>query len=485
MGFLDKLSSTKRPQPGTTVAAASQVRVALLSLNRPSAPYQIVDGASERVDLIAGWKIVDAQWYEIFAKAGLSKVFKISLKLDETNHAVRASDREVLCLMVSRCAELVALCDRLQRAAAIHSVRHGICLHGGVGTRSGVQLPLRHARDQRTDPGGGHELRLDVPRGSLWEALDVITGREARMVDRSARIAANNIKVEDTTRALLERYKARHDLPTIKNIKSAPNKLPSVRGEVVHFWVYPVYELVPQEGVEKRFGGTLFITNARLWFNSDEYTSRGFPPRSVGMSTITHFEVDPYEIREGQPGGQRLKVKTSSNGAQADFWFAMSEPYGDVFLLCLSRLVPVGQRTNESLPTADGERCTPDTRSCPNCGHTVPLGARFCASCGSALRAPEQETTHEDTSQGEAFIGWATGAFPNTVLTRTPTSLMLLFTTDRTVVAKDQAAVMGSRYYTGHVPVDMRGVGSASIEYPREPLPIPDNAATESRRPIH
>ena len=285
------------------------------------------------------------------------------------------------------------------------------------------------------------------------------------MFDRNARIAANNIKVEDTTRDLLEKYKARHDLPTIKNIKSAPNKLPSVRGEVVHFWVYPVYELVPQEGVEKRFEGTLFITNARLWFNSDEYTSRGFPPRSVGKSTITHFEVDPCEIREGQPGGQRLKVKTSSNGAQADFWFAMSEPYGDVFLLCLSRLVPVGQRTNESLPTADGERRTPDTRSCPNCGHTVPLGARFCASCGGALRAPEQETTHEDTSQGEAFIGWTTGAFPNTVLTRTPTSLMLLFTTDRTVVAKDQAAVMGSRYYTGHVPVDMRGVGSASIEY--------------------
>jgi hypothetical protein len=42
---------------------------------------------------------------------------------------------------------------------------------------------------------------------------------------------------------------------------------------------------------------------------------------------------------------------------------------------------------------------------------------------------------------------------------------MLLFTTDRTVVAKDAAAVMGSRYYTGHAAVDMRGVGSASIEY--------------------
>jgi hypothetical protein len=46
------------------------------------------------VDLIAEWKIVDAQWYEIFAKAGLSKIFRIYLKFNETNHEVRAMDRE-------------------------------------------------------------------------------------------------------------------------------------------------------------------------------------------------------------------------------------------------------------------------------------------------------------------------------------------------------------------------------------------------------
>lgn len=94
MGFLDRLSSTKRPQPGTTVLPASQVRAALLSLNRASAPYRIVDGTSEGVDLIAEWRIVDAQWYEIFAKAGLSKVFRIYMKLDEMNHSVRTLDRE-------------------------------------------------------------------------------------------------------------------------------------------------------------------------------------------------------------------------------------------------------------------------------------------------------------------------------------------------------------------------------------------------------
>jgi len=37
---------------------------------------------------------VDAQWYQIFAKAGLTKVFRIYLKLDPEKHEVRALDRE-------------------------------------------------------------------------------------------------------------------------------------------------------------------------------------------------------------------------------------------------------------------------------------------------------------------------------------------------------------------------------------------------------
>jgi hypothetical protein len=53
-----------------------------------------VDGASEGVDLIAEWKIVDARWYEIFAKAGLTKAFRIFLKLDDGRKHVRAQDRE-------------------------------------------------------------------------------------------------------------------------------------------------------------------------------------------------------------------------------------------------------------------------------------------------------------------------------------------------------------------------------------------------------
>lgn len=94
MRLLDFFSSTKRPKAGTRTCSAQEVRDALLALNRPTAPYQITDGRDDAVDLVAEWRIVDAAWYEIFAKAGLEKVFRIQMKLDEAKHEVRAVDRE-------------------------------------------------------------------------------------------------------------------------------------------------------------------------------------------------------------------------------------------------------------------------------------------------------------------------------------------------------------------------------------------------------
>ncbi len=96
MGLLDSLTSTKRPAPGTPVLSPQEVLDKLMSLNRPSAPFQLVDGHAEGADVIAEWKIVDAQWHEVFAKAGLTKVFKIYLKLDPGKNEVRAMDREYL-----------------------------------------------------------------------------------------------------------------------------------------------------------------------------------------------------------------------------------------------------------------------------------------------------------------------------------------------------------------------------------------------------
>jgi hypothetical protein len=84
----------KKPDANVPVLPPEEVLARLSALNRPTAPYHIIDGKSENVDLIAEWKIVDAHWIEIFAKAGTSKVFRIYMKLDPEKHEVRAMDKE-------------------------------------------------------------------------------------------------------------------------------------------------------------------------------------------------------------------------------------------------------------------------------------------------------------------------------------------------------------------------------------------------------
>jgi hypothetical protein len=84
----------KKPTINVPAIPADEIRARLLGLNRPSAPYRIADGQAEGADLIAEWKIVDASWYEIFAKAKLEKVFRIYMKLDASKNEVRAQDHE-------------------------------------------------------------------------------------------------------------------------------------------------------------------------------------------------------------------------------------------------------------------------------------------------------------------------------------------------------------------------------------------------------
>jgi hypothetical protein len=94
MGLLDMFTGSKGPAAGAAKLSATDLRAALLALNRETAPWLVRDGAPENCDLVAEWKIVDARWYETFAKASLSRVFKILMKLDEAKGEVRAVDHE-------------------------------------------------------------------------------------------------------------------------------------------------------------------------------------------------------------------------------------------------------------------------------------------------------------------------------------------------------------------------------------------------------
>jgi len=94
VGLFDWLTGTRRPDDNLPVVPPQQVYAALLAVNRPTAPFVVLDGRPDGVDLVAEWKIVDATWYEVFAKAGLSKTFRILMRLDPAQGEVRAVDQE-------------------------------------------------------------------------------------------------------------------------------------------------------------------------------------------------------------------------------------------------------------------------------------------------------------------------------------------------------------------------------------------------------
>jgi len=92
MKLFDLLTSTKHPNRGTPILPHEHLMRNILAINRSSAPFHIIDGKEEGVDLIAEWKIADGAWYQWFANAGIEKVFRIKLKLDAEKHEVRGSD---------------------------------------------------------------------------------------------------------------------------------------------------------------------------------------------------------------------------------------------------------------------------------------------------------------------------------------------------------------------------------------------------------
>ena len=155
--MFNPFSSTKRPAAGTPVLSSQDLRDRLTSLNRPTAPYQLIDGAAEDVDLIAEWKIVDASWYEIFGKAGLSKVFKIYMKLDEENHEVRAVDREFSVEWSAGVPEL---------SLAVSSFR---------GQTQEVEFGAAYAFTETLAPGEVYKYRFDT-REIKKPIQDAVTG---------------------------------------------------------------------------------------------------------------------------------------------------------------------------------------------------------------------------------------------------------------------------------------------------------------------
>ena len=94
MGMFGWLTGDRSAPRGAVRESAEALRRRLLDLNDATAPYVIRDGGPEGVDVVAEWKIVDAAWYETFAKAGMERLFKVLMRFDEARGVVRATDQE-------------------------------------------------------------------------------------------------------------------------------------------------------------------------------------------------------------------------------------------------------------------------------------------------------------------------------------------------------------------------------------------------------
>ena len=99
MGLLNKLKGIREPEPGVQPISENDLKQKLLGLNDDRIPFSIESGSGdEEADVVAEWKIVDAEWYEIFAKASLEKSHTLLLGLSD-------EDKEVRVLEVSRDVE--------------------------------------------------------------------------------------------------------------------------------------------------------------------------------------------------------------------------------------------------------------------------------------------------------------------------------------------------------------------------------------------
>lgn len=90
MGLFDKLKGVRKPDEGVAPLPPDELKMKLLGLNSDQVPFSLTPGpGGKEGDVVAQWKIVDAQWLEIFAKASLQKTHKIYLTLDDRNGEVR------------------------------------------------------------------------------------------------------------------------------------------------------------------------------------------------------------------------------------------------------------------------------------------------------------------------------------------------------------------------------------------------------------
>lgn len=174
MGFFQYLGGKK----GSDIPAVSKSILIdrLLALNDASKPYHIMKGAD--TDLIAEWKIVDAEWYGVLNKNRLKQAYKALLLVDELRHSVRC------CEEFGTVSWTVGLNGPIPTVSYAQSFFRGRILYSKQYARADGLRQLAPP-----EPGKIYEYKFDVNEirgpiivtveGSGWEWVPVTARRHA------------------------------------------------------------------------------------------------------------------------------------------------------------------------------------------------------------------------------------------------------------------------------------------------------------------
>lgn len=91
-GRLASWASAVPALAGVRPVAAETLMRTLLDINRRDVPYALSRG-SHGNEIIVDWRYADAKWLDLMRIHGMSKGYRLVLRLDEATHTVRAQDR--------------------------------------------------------------------------------------------------------------------------------------------------------------------------------------------------------------------------------------------------------------------------------------------------------------------------------------------------------------------------------------------------------
>jgi hypothetical protein len=168
MGFMDSLKGITRAKTGVPSLSKEELLVKLLGLNSEELPFKVEKGSE--ADLLAQWKIVDATWYEIFAKANLEKVHKIWLSLDENEKTVRVLEESY---SVAWRAGIPAFSLEMEKfqGRSIGSKSFGI----GYAFKGPDPLSFGKVYQYRFDVSEMKRPIIEIVTGSGWDFVPVIS----------------------------------------------------------------------------------------------------------------------------------------------------------------------------------------------------------------------------------------------------------------------------------------------------------------------